>query len=52
MLEWVIRWGIPLALIATYVLMASPAGHSPSAAAQHAIDAFRDALLGLIPRFF
>ncbi len=52
MLEWTMRWGVPLALVTTYVVMVDSRGPNPSAMIQQLLDSLRDALTGLIPKFF
>lgn len=52
MLEWTIRWGVPLALIAAYVLLGDSRVHGPGDFAQYALDSLRDILTGLVPKFF
>jgi hypothetical protein len=52
MLEWTMRWGVPLALVATYLVMVDARGPNPSAIMQHLLDSVCATLSGLIPRFF
>jgi hypothetical protein len=52
MLEWTVRWGVPLALVGSYFALANGQTTDPSRMAGHAIEAIRDGLLGLIPKFF
>lgn len=52
MLEWTVRWGVPLALVAAFVLTADSRMLGPGALAQQALETIRDTLTGLIPRFF
>jgi hypothetical protein len=52
MLEWMVRWGVPLALIAAFVLTAESRMLGPSAMANQVLDTIRDTLTGLIPKFF
>ena len=52
MLEWTVRWGVPLALVASYFALADGRASSPSTMASHAVEAIRDGLLGLVPKFF
>jgi hypothetical protein len=52
MLEWTVRWGVPLALVAAFLIFGDPRTHAPGQMAQQALDVLRDTLTGLIPRFF
>jgi len=51
MLDWIIRWGIPMLLLALAAVFADSRMHDANFA-QPALEAFRQAVLGLIPRFF
>lgn len=51
MLDWTVRWGIPLALLLLAAVAADSRASDPSTMAQHAIETFRSAVVGLIPRF-
>lgn len=53
MLEWTVRWGVPLALVGSYFALANGGrATDPSTMASHAIEAIRNGLLGLVPKFF
>jgi hypothetical protein len=52
MLEWTVRWGVPLALITAYLVLGEPHSRNPSMMAHEALDAIGDALKGLMPRLF
>ena len=52
MLEWSMRWGVPLALFGAFVVTRAPGGGGPSQMAHQALDVLGDTLRGLIPTFF
>ncbi|MGQ0636748.1 MAG: hypothetical protein ACT4QC_19225 [Planctomycetaceae bacterium] len=52
MLDWSVRWGVPLTLLFAGLVFADGRLDDPSAFAQQALDVFRSTLVGMIPKFF